>query len=371
VSKTTIFDKDEALVFSAEVSKEVATAIKEALEAKGQSYADALLDIPLKKAEGHTLQRATIFSAALESHGIDWRAHVRVAASIELLVASMYLHNRIFDNKGGIDFSKNPTIGRHAIAGNLCRELACGMMSSETDSRKERILRWSSEIFDYGQYLAYESAKGFDLPVHRCDSAMIMLRRAYCINAAYYQGIGALAAAVAGAGVAETSRLTKWCVAYGMLVQFVNDIADFTPPSFNEATVEKVPTDAFSDYRKRELSLVLHKLIHSGGNLSSEEACLQSAGRLGALASSMQLCHDIARCLGGEAATKGLGLMGNMAFLGISNRYFKDIWSMKRRKEIEWGAVTDALENQLISGIVMHTQERLWETLPAHLKPKF
>ena len=368
-----VFDKEKTIAFSGEVSRGVAAAINGILRSKGNRYTDALLDIPLKKAQGTTLQRATLFSAILESQRVDWREHIQIAASIELLVSSMYLHNRIFDNKGGIDFSHTSTLGRHIIAGNLCKELACDILRYETGVDMERVFRWSSEACDYGQHLAFESRNAFSPFMSRDGSLMLMLSRTYCINAAFFQGIGAIAGALSDVKSERTDALARWCCAFGMLVQFVNDIADFVPPSFNESTLEKIPSDAFSDLRKMELSLVLNRLFHANGDLSSEESCLRSAGKSGVIRSSMRLCHHLARSLARKAADEGFGQLMGMAFMGLSNRYFRDIKSMMEKGVIARGEISDddARENSTILEIVMNAPEKLWATLPEHLKPRF
>ncbi len=368
-----IYNKEKAFAFSGQVSSQVSVAIRDAVHSRGPKYAEALMDIPLKKASGTTLQRATLFSAVLQDSGKDWTRHVRAAASLELLVSYMYLHNRIYDNKGGINFSDPPTVGRHILAGNLCRELACSVLRHDAGPDTERVFRWASEVFDYGQVLAFDSRQAFEGPQERMDTLMLMLKRTYCINAAYFQGIGALAGAVSGASPERIDMLARWSYGFGMLVQFVNDIADFVPSTFGESTVEKVPDDAFADFRKKELSLVHHRLIHAGADFSSEESCLASAGSSGVIRSSMRLCRSISRALGKWAMDEGMETLAGTSFLGISNKYFKDLMRMKETGRIQWGAVSeaDSRENQAILEALIRHPGPVWGGLPEHLQPRF
>lgn len=239
---------------------------------------DTVAELPMRRVETSSKARAFLLREAYEFAGAsDWERIAPICAAVELELCSMYYVNRVYDDKGG-ERDENK-ISSQIMAAKITRDLTTRIIEEQSDKIRAdqlgRILHTMNEsdlLFETGQYVdvfenIYSRQKnaGFEEMLKLCD------RRLYLINAAYFEKISLIGGILAEASQEQLNSLTAFGKNYGLVIQIVNDIADFVPPKYNLGTSEKLPTDAYSDVKHGKLTYPIIYTLHNGSSKEKDE----------------------------------------------------------------------------------------------------
>jgi geranylgeranyl pyrophosphate synthase len=243
----------------------------EPLKATTHRLHSIVSELPIKRVEASSKARAFLLRQAYElAGGLTWERIAPVCAAVEMEICSMYYVNRIYDNKGGEKGQNN--INEQIMAAKITRDLAAQLIERQRkeipSSQLERVLHLMNEsdlVFEEGEYIdvienIYPKQKNtsFEGMMNLCD------KRTYLINASYFEKIGMMGWILADGREEELISLGAFGKNYGMLLQIVNDIADFVPPQHDLKTCEKLVTDAYSDIKHGKLTYPIIYTLHKG-----------------------------------------------------------------------------------------------------------
>lgn len=190
--------------------------------------------------------------------GIDWEHRLKnVGASIEILLASMYHNNRVVDRKHNTNSPQ--AMGRESIAEGFNAFAAFSLLGqSRVLTLEEKnyiltILTNAGMSFTEGQFLdSYVLVYGKNKKLPTYEQIEV---RNYLINALFYEAIADISCRLAGWYGKKREALITFGRHFGIAQQIVNDIADFTPKLGGIGTDEKLPSDAYADFRNGRLTL--------------------------------------------------------------------------------------------------------------------
>ena len=221
----------------------------------------------------------------------------------EVIITIQYLHNQILDGKCGVVSGEK--INDHLLSANLLKDLLYDYIESsfpaEIGVHISKNVRTVFRYVDLGQQLEknwssfdhYQSShltKGRVLP-ERIDAfldledagffaekvlnelaedkrpfATVYLKRIYLTCAALFKMGVQLLLDLTNYQGKEYRSILSFASSYGMMRQIVNDNADFIPSFFQLSTKGKVPGDAFSDLRNKNVTLPLLFLLEEKEN---------------------------------------------------------------------------------------------------------
>ncbi|MCB0594500.1 MAG: polyprenyl synthetase family protein [Lewinellaceae bacterium] len=218
----------------------------------------------------------------------------------EMVITIQYLENHILDGKDGVNPQKgldwqaikNKLLASHFLKDFLygyvrnrvfpqpCRErdilLEClrrmfqfteeGQFAEKRWSSLENVQNgiqglpsWSSELEQYIDYKLINQLWGYfheyGMDANRESFARFYLKRMYCTNALFFMLLATCVMDLAGYAGMQRENLKRFATGFGMIGQMVNDITDYLPASFGQATVAKTPEDAYSDLRNHNFTL--------------------------------------------------------------------------------------------------------------------
>ena len=211
--------------------------------------------------------RAFFLRACFEiSTGEMWERRLKgVGAAVELMLASMYHNNRIVDRKHNTYTPK--TMGEQSIAQGFNAFALFSLIGQSTNLNLEEknyistVLANTGMAVMEGQFLDSSVLiynDGIELP-----QIEALERRNYLINAVFYEAIADIACRLTGWYGKKRESLITFGRFFGIAQQIVNDIGDFTPQLGNLPTDEKLPTDAYSDFRNGRITVPIWLALKS------------------------------------------------------------------------------------------------------------
>ena len=218
----------------------------------------------------------------------------------EVIITIQYLHNQILDGKCGVVAGEQ--INDNLLIANQLKDLLYDYIAESFQAEASiHITRTVRRIFQYvdqgqriekkwGTYDAFQSSqlsRSLVLPekleefIELEDSAFFLDKilndfssEKHLFVQTYFKRIYLTCAALFKLGVQlildltnyrgqEASNLLRFAGSYGMMRQIVNDNADYIPSYFQLSTKGKVPGDAFSDLKNKNLTLPLLYFLSS------------------------------------------------------------------------------------------------------------
>jgi|GEM_PF-2915260 len=267
--------KEEYFQRMEEVSTVVDKLLLDALEPLKDNphLYNTVSELPLKRV-GKSKVRAYFVRAVYELCNRDKPLESEwgpLATAVEMELCSMYYANQIYDCKEG---KKSPEeIKKNVMATKITRDLAQKVLEPLREvtlghANIERIiglLNLSDMVVENGQYIdVFQNVYSVSGKLSFEEQVALYEERTHKIDARYFENIAEMStelAMVSNPGVVNAVR--NFGYHYGMLLQIVNDIADFVPPSLNQGTPEKLSEDAFSDVKHGKLTYpVIYTLNH-------------------------------------------------------------------------------------------------------------
>lgn len=95
----------------------------------------------------------------------------------------------------------------------------------------------------------------FGMNPQRESFARFYLKRMYCTNAQFFILLSECIARMINYHGKRLNTLRYFSAGFGLIAQMVNDICDYLPASYQQATSAKIPEDAYSDLRNNNLTL--------------------------------------------------------------------------------------------------------------------
>ncbi|OGJ15454.1 hypothetical protein A3K73_04265 [Candidatus Pacearchaeota archaeon RBG_13_36_9] len=285
-----------------ETSDRINPLLEEAINSSECISKDStLLELPRARIENPSKLRAHtarfVYEAIEKSEGrkpreADW---IPLAAASELELISMYYLNQIWDGKGGC--TTKADIDKRAVAAGITRNLAFRTLEKgyrgKIDPRKadelSALLLESDTVFLEGEYTdifenTYSSAKAFSFE----DMMNLCSKRIYQMNASFFEKIAQMAAIASDTkDEKKKEAVKKFGSNLGMLVQIVNDTADFVPEEENRGTCERYSSDSYADIKHGKLTYPIIWTLHRG--TEEERNKLIEVLERGKLASSLEL----------------------------------------------------------------------------------
>lgn len=255
-----------------ETSEKVDSLVENALEPLkdvSETLHNVVFELPRKRIGTGFAVRPFLLRHSYEAAGgQDWKRIAPVSAAVELELCSMYYGNRIYDEKGG-EKSKGVT-AQQIMAAKITRDLATRVIEDLdcAPQQIEKVLHLMNEsdlVFESGQFFdAFENVYSRKKDASFEEMIVSFRKRTYMINASYCEKIAKMGAILADSGAKEINALSVFGKKYGMLLQIVNDVADFVPSSDNTGTSEKIPEDSYSDVRHGKLTHPVIYTLHHG-----------------------------------------------------------------------------------------------------------
>lgn len=218
---------------------------------------------------------------------------------LEVVLVIQYLHNQILDGKYGVTTIQD--INRNLIAGNILREILFKYIWSETGVYAGTVSNTVAEIFllvDLGQridkelnhYEAYQKNEwallwenGLDTKIrldciqpvleevkselsNKAEFVDFYFKRIYLTNVSLFTYSTQVTLQLLNVEGELKENILDFSSCYGLVVQVVNDVIDFSPPHAKAETVGKKSTDAYSDLRNKNITLPLIYHLEKGYN---------------------------------------------------------------------------------------------------------
>lgn len=185
-------------------------------------------------------------------------------AAAELLNISTYIDNGIFDNKGNL--RDNAAIKNEMIAARVLRDVATRLIREKSgDFGLERFL----EEVDYQIYVGqYSDLNQFHYSKTEQLSAEqyleLYVQRCYQLTGIFLENICIIGAKLGNTDEETVEKLADLGRNLGIMVQIVNDLGDFVPPTESgNCDVEKEYQDQYSDLRQGKVTLPLRLALEN------------------------------------------------------------------------------------------------------------
>ncbi len=279
---------------------------------------------------------------------------VHAAAAFTLELCSMYYTNRIFDRKGGERILSRPN--NQVIAAMLTRDFASQALKDATKNLEEKtaheiqtLLERVNQDFYEGQF--YELNLNVPPAESRLAEEQLLqeyYKRNYLMNNSLFEKIAIASALLSDASTEQKEAMAQFGRNYGMMLQIINDIADFVPASLVQGTEEKIPEDAYADLKQGRLTLpAIHALFHAAPNdrrqisqalsvihftepelINVTRMLLRNKSIRYAQRMAEQFARDAKSCLSIFPAEQRIPLE-DMCFIAYTNRYYKALQKLK------------------------------------------
>lgn len=217
---------------------------------------------------------------------------VKIPFVFEGIITIQYLHNQILDRKNGINSEK--TIANNLLIANILKDNLYEYIESafpeNIQLKLTKTVRKAFKLVDIGQliekkhntYQSFIQREHFeefhfaatmdpcidfagledfmdqlksDLPRTHWEFTELYLKRIYLTCAALFTLNTSFLCDTLGIHQEEQNKLMKFATAYGMMRQLINDNADWVPASYKLSTLSKLPEDALSDLKNRNITL--------------------------------------------------------------------------------------------------------------------
>lgn len=241
------------------------------------------------------------------SKEIQKLGRIQIPFIFEMVISIQYLHNQILDKKANI--VTHDDVNRNLLAANLLKDLLYQYIDEEVPTKwRQKVsstVRECFQIVDLGQMMekkwnTYEAFQQLDLPEEymvkpaiyealnqpilqfiieklrtdlpreKWEFAQLYLQRIHMTCGILFVIATQLLIDIQKVNCKNASRMLQFAHCYGILRQMVNDNADNLPSSFNLSTNSKAVTDAFSDFRNRNITLPI--LLHFTSKSKNETA---------------------------------------------------------------------------------------------------
>lgn len=223
------------------------------------SFGEIVNEISKRKLVDGFETRAYFLRACYEVAGeTDWEHRLKnTGASIEILLASMYHNNRIVDRKHNTDSPQ--AMGQEAIAEGFNAFAALSLLNQSTSLTLEEknyitvVLTNAGMACMEGQFLdssCLTYKQNEELP-----SFEQIEKRNHLVNAVFYEAIADVACRLSELYGKKRTALITFGRYFGIAQQIVNDIADFIPELGGLPTDEKLPSDAYADFRNGRITM--------------------------------------------------------------------------------------------------------------------
>ncbi|WP_053444112.1 polyprenyl synthetase family protein [Porphyromonas gingivalis] len=228
------------------------------------------------------LLRPYVFKIFLELYGIEWREHVLMAAIVEIVNISTYQANLSFDNKEGINTSRNKNnqfISSFFSTMKVIESIStCSNYDSEQKYKILECIRESLEKIYYGQYIDMNVLTFGNLFLLNSESHFreSYLTRCALIGASLVEMIATIVAIIANKSDDKIfSFLKSFSYHFGLAGQVVNDIGDMIGAG-------KSYSDKYTDIYNGKLTYPIRELILGVNSLefSTIIAFLESKGEM-------------------------------------------------------------------------------------------
>jgi len=205
-----------------------------------------------------------------------------LSASVELELNAMYYRNQFYDKKAGI--LNREDIIKNSLSADYSRDLAQEVLEKSNYLEKEKlveILREADVNCSRGFWIDIFENTYPNMKDCSFDSQILLNnKRLYLMNASFFEKIAQMA--VISAGEKDFSKiiaLSNFGKEYGMIIQGINDIADFVPPKENLGTTEKTRSDAYRDIKAQKMTQPIIWLLNNGS--PGDKKCLRSIFEIG------------------------------------------------------------------------------------------
>ncbi len=226
--------------------------------------------------------------------------NVQLPFIFEMVISIQYLHNQILDKKANIVTAED--VNKNLLAANLLKDLLYEYIDEQipapwqTKVRKE--VRLCFQLVDLGQAMEKEwnTFEAFqsnhlpetvflgekieqeldlsvfdtlihqlqmDIPRDKWEFAQLYLKRIYLTCGMLFVQATRLLNDIQAVPRQKSRSLEQFAACYGIMRQLVNDNADYIPSAFDLTTKSKLSSDAFSDFRNRNVTLPL--ILHLSG----------------------------------------------------------------------------------------------------------
>ena len=222
--------------------------------------------LPTIKKDSPALRPAIFRFAYQLGGGEDWKQHLNCAAAFEILNLSTYSFSNLIDDK-----IQDPLIsskerrGKNTLEGLLQLSLALEMITHESfklsrENHKcvtDRIFKLSQELCE-GVFIDSQKLCSFD-----SFTLDAYLDRCYGMSGSFIQAICEVSALFAGADQNKIEQLGEFGKNLGLILQIINDIADFIPPAPHSEPLKSYK-EQFSDLRSGTITLPAFLIYKSG-----------------------------------------------------------------------------------------------------------
>jgi geranylgeranyl pyrophosphate synthase len=245
---------------------------------------------------------------------------VKIPFVFEVIITIQYLHNQVLDKKNGINTHEKAA--KNMLTANILKDYLYEYIETEfpenTATTLTKTVRKAFKVVDAGQLLekkhntfqqfrqaelmdTYKFSKDIeaildfsgleafmdqlnkDLPRNYREFSELYLKRIFLTCAALFTLCTDFLCTTLGVEEQVSKNLMKFAAAYGMMRQIINDNADLVPAVHGLSTLSKLPEDAFSDLRNRNITLPLIYHLSQSPNgmiaqwLGSEEHKMSNA----------------------------------------------------------------------------------------------
>jgi len=212
--------------------------------------------------------------------GGDWREVLPIISAVEMHLASMYCFNVAADNKAGYDteIKRKLAFETKGITFGLALDLISqGNLSSEKAGRVKELFIDTDKTFYEGETLDLlsntfpvlepenkEIKERYGLEPDQARETLDwfskssleekLLYRTYGINAALFENLGNIVGVLNKLGKNQFGALASFGKNYGLAMQIINDVQDYSLDLTDETTREKSNSDVFSDLKERKIT---------------------------------------------------------------------------------------------------------------------
>lgn len=283
---------------------------------------DSIFDLVRKRMSGTPLrayfvqkifdinQSLSIFSSLhhrSKNKDLQKLGQVQLPFVFEMVISIQYLHNQVLDKKANI--ITHDDVNRNLLAANLLKDLLYQYIDEEIPAKWSqkvtKSVRECFQIVDLGQMVekkwnTYEAFQQLDLPEEyivkpsinealnqpilqtiteklkadlpreKWEFAQLYLKRIHMTCGMLFVIATKLLVDIQKVNRKKAAQMVEFAHCYGILRQMVNDNADNIPSSFNLTTKSKAVSDAFSDFRNRNITLPI--LLHFTSKNNNETA---------------------------------------------------------------------------------------------------
>jgi geranylgeranyl pyrophosphate synthase len=212
--------------------------------------------------------------------------YIRLPFVIETVICIQYYHNQILDGKSGVTHAD--AINDNLLMGNLLKDQLYRYIRDNFGRHTNLVEIYVMEMFewvDYGQLVEQKFNKytnfkterypknildeKYWMPKYLEDRIMKIVKcpkekktflkwyyqRIYLTSGGLFKLTAELVGTMLGLKEQQYKGMIKFSVFYGMMLQIVNDNADFIPSKYKATTSVKNATDNFSDLRNNNITL--------------------------------------------------------------------------------------------------------------------